>query len=288
MRNVLILGVLLVAGCAAGASVWRGEGARRGRCAWNVCVTTEDDERGRTYLARNDEPVPVTVVMSFGFLDNLQRPEGGRVERVIPPDSTVRVRLDRMVPGTFAADLSISIDLGASTTEPEAYPYAVPFGGRAPRPVIQGFEGAETHIGSMRYALDIGMPPNTPVFAARDGVVLYIQDGFAEGRADPEFLERANLVVVAHRDGTMASYGHLSRGVEVEVGDTVGVGDLLGWSGRSGFAGRPHLHFHVGVRMLGEPGRTIPIELVGSDGSVLDLSEGAAIRPARLGPERRF
>jgi murein DD-endopeptidase MepM/ murein hydrolase activator NlpD len=166
--------------------------------------------------------------------------------------------------------------------------YASPFGGTSARPLIQGFDGDETHLGSMRYALDIAMPSDTPVFAARDGVVLYLQDGFTEGGTDPRFLERSNLVVVAHRDGTMASYGHLSRGLEVRVGDTVSVGDQLGWSGATGFAGQPHLHFHVGVRMLGEPGRTIPIRLDDGNGRPLQLTDGVLIEPSRQGPMRRY
>jgi murein DD-endopeptidase MepM/ murein hydrolase activator NlpD len=133
----------------------------------------------------------------------------------------------------------------------------------------------------MQFSLDFAMPSGTPVLAARDGLVLYLQDGFTEGRADPALLERANLVVVAHADGTMASYGHLSRGLAVAVGDTVQEGQLLGLSGRTGFAGQPHLHFHVGLRMLGEPGRTIPIRMRGRDGVELELVEGALIPPAR-------
>jgi murein DD-endopeptidase MepM/ murein hydrolase activator NlpD len=188
----------------------------------------------------------------------------------------------------MTADLSIAIDLGSSSTQPEPYLYASPFGGSVARPLIQGFDGDETHMGSMRYALDIAMPGDTPVFAARDGVVLYLQDGFNEGGTDPRYLERANLVVIAHRDGTMASYGHLSRGLEVRRGDSVSVGELIGWSGRTGYAGQPHLHFHVGVRLLGEPGRTIPIELDDGSGRPLELRQGASIEPARSGPMRSY
>ncbi len=278
-----------LAACAVSPRMPHGvEGPRRDQCAWNVCVRSEDDQLGRTYIARNQEPVPVTIALTFSFVRNLWTPEDGPVQRVIPPNSTERIQLPRQMPGSVSADLSIAIDLGSSSTEPDDYVYSVPFGGSAARPLIQGFDGDETHMGAMRYALDIAMPPNTPILAARDGVVLYIQDGFTEGGTDPALLERANLVVVAHGDATMATYGHLSRGLEVAVGDKVAVGQLLGWSGRTGFAGRPHLHFHVGVRMLGEPGRTIPIELKGEDGRLLNLSEGTAIRPARRGPERRF
>ena len=176
----------------------------------------------------------------------------------------------------------MGIDLGSSSTEPDPdHLYAVPFGGDTRRELSQGFGGAGSHLASMRYSLDFLMPEGTPVLAARAGTVLYLQDGFTEGGADPSLLERANLVVVAHGDGTMASYGHLTPGIPVSVGDAVGEGDVLGWSGATGFAGRPHLHFHVGKRMLGAPGRTIPIHLRDREGRVLDLVVGDFIEPAR-------
>jgi murein DD-endopeptidase MepM/ murein hydrolase activator NlpD len=284
--RVLALCVLFLVGCGTLPPSRRVE--NRGSCAWRVCITTEDGPAGRDYQITNEEPVPVTVALTFRTVDNLDRPPGGRVERVIPPASGDTIRIRRVRPGPIVADLSVAIDLGSSSTQPDDYLYASPFGGSAPRPLIQGFDGDETHLGSMRYAIDIAMPGETPVFAARDGVVLLVQDGFTEGGTDPKFLERANLVVVAHSDGTMASYGHLSRGLEVARGDSVGVGELLGWSGRTGFAGRPHLHFHVGLRMLGEPGRTIPIKLDDGEGRPADLSEGALIEPARMGPTRRY
>ena len=280
-----LLAPLLLVGCVVG--VRPGSTALGPEsCAWRVCIETDDGPAGRTYEVTNDEPVPVTVVLTFRRLENLVRPAGGRVERIIPAGSTDRIRLQRIRSGPLGADLAISVDLGASTTRPDDYVYAVPFGGSEPRPIIQAFDSGGTHAGSMRYSLDVAMPADTTVLAARAGVVLYLQDGFSEGRADPELLERANMVVVAHRDGSVASYGHLARGLEVEVGDTVAVGELLGWSGRSGFAARSHLHFHVGLRMLGEPGRTIPIRMADRDGVAVDLREGALIHPARVGPTR--
>ena len=114
----------------------------------------------------------------------------------------------------------------------------------------------------MRYSLDFAMPQGTPILAARGGTVFYLQDGFTRGGTNPDLLERANLVAVAHRDGTMASYGHLR-------------------SGATGFAGQPHLHFHVGKRLLGTPGRTIPIKLRGRDGRPLNLEVGSLFAPGR-------
>ena len=133
----------------------------------------------------------------------------------------------------------------------------------------------------MRFSLDFAMPEGTPILAARAGTVLYLQDGFTEGGTDPDLLERANLVVVAHSDGTMASYGHLAPEIRVAIGDAVDEGDFLGSSGATGFAGQPHLHFHVGRRLLGSPGRTTPIKLRGREGRLLSLSVGSLIEPAQ-------
>jgi len=254
-----------------------------GNCAWRVCLTQQDAPSGRSYRISNGEPVPVTVGLSFRALQNLVPPLEDTVRRVVPPNSTRVITLAAVQPGRpVQARVSISIDLGASTTVPDsALTYAVPFGGSEPRRLIQGFDGEETHLGSMRFSLDFAMPQGTPVLAARAGRVLLVQDGFTEGGADPSLLERANLVVVVHSDYTMASYGHLLPGLAVSAGDSVREGQQLGFSGRTGFAGQPHLHFHVGLRMLGEPGRTIPIRLHDRDGQVLDLEPDGMVPPGR-------
>ena len=281
----LVLFLLLLTGCATATSrpVIRGSGD----CAWRVCVRAINLRSGRAYQAFNREPVPATIVLTFRSPGNLQPGAGRPIERVVPPESEmILVHMRNIIQDrSTRAELTISIDLGASTTEADAdHLYAVPFGGNRPRELSQGFNGAGSHLASMRYSLDFAMPEGTPVLAARAGIVFYLQDGFTAGGIDPDLLERANLVVVAHSDGTMASYGHLRRGIPVSIGDTVGLGDWLGWSGATGFAGRPHLHFHVGKRLLGTPGRTIPIKLRDRDGHLLGLEVGSSIAPARRAP----
>lgn len=274
-RLVLLIALLFSTACAS-------TGRRRYQCAWRVCVSHDDTSVGREYTARNSEPVPVTVSLTFGSLENLRPIGAAHVERVVPPQSTVvlarltRLRADRPV----GAGVTVEIDLGSSDNQADDFVYATPFGGEEPREIVQGFNGSETHLGSMRYSLDFAMPEGTPILAAREGQVLLVQDGFKEGGTDPELLERANLVVVAHSDGSMASYGHLHPGVRVRVGQRVREGELLGYSGHTGFAGQPHLHFHVGNRMLGEPGRTIPIRMRNADGDLVDLRVGSFVAPA--------
>jgi murein DD-endopeptidase MepM/ murein hydrolase activator NlpD len=253
-------------------------------CAWRVCVTPVNTASGRAYQAVNGEPVSATVVLTFSSPGNLRPGADLPIERVVPPESSViLVHLRTIVQSEESRpSVTMGIDLGSSYTETDAdYPYAVPFGGESHRELSQGFGGAGSHLASMHYSLDFAMPEGTPILAARRGTVLYLQDGFTEGGPDPSLLERANLVVVAHSDATMASYGHLTRGLLVSVGDAVAEGDVLGWSGATGFAGQPHLHFHVGKRMLGAPGRTIPIKLRDGEGNLLNLTVGSLIEPAR-------
>jgi murein DD-endopeptidase MepM/ murein hydrolase activator NlpD len=283
--SALFLPLLLVPGCAPLPA--EAPSRPSGACAWQVCVRSYDSATGRIYEVVNGEPVPVTVRLSFRSLQNLRPETDVPVERVVPPNASAQlVRLETLRPGRrIDARPTVNIDLGASVTRPDqGYLYAVPFGGSAPRQIIQGFDGSDTHRLGMRYSLDIAMPEGTPILAAREGVVLYVQDGFTAGGRDPDLLERANLVVVAHSDGSMASYGHLSPGLTVARGDQVEEGQLLGYSGATGFAGEPHLHFHVGVRLLADPGRTVPFRLRGPDGEPLDLEEGSVIDPAPSAP----
>ena len=251
-----------------------------------MCVRWSDTRSGRTYTVINAGPVPATVRMDLRVLQNLRRPATLPIERVVAARSSATLTtLDVVDRGaSFAAQVALSIDLGSSDTQPDDYLYGMPFGGNEARALVQGINGRETHMLGMRYALDFAMPEGTPVVAARDGIVVHVQDGFTEGGSDPDLLERANLIVVGHSDGTLAFYGHLSPGLAVAVDDSVQEGDVLGRSGVTGFAGQPHLHFHVGVRALGDPGRTIRIRLKDSAGQEVDLETGQSYEPAATAP----
>ena len=112
--RVLALCCLFLVGC--GSLPPSARVANRGSCAWRVCITTEDGPAGRDYQITNEEPVPVTVALTFRTVDNLDRPEGGRVERVIRPASGDTIRIRRVRPGPMSADLAVSIDLGSRGT----------------------------------------------------------------------------------------------------------------------------------------------------------------------------
>src|SRR5690606_10536195 len=124
----------------------------------------------------------------------------------------------------------------------------------------QGFQGPYSHYGAANeYAVDFRVPENTPIYAARDGVVVQVIKHFKRGGADvPE--SDANVIKVQHADLTVAEYAHLRyEGAIVEEGQTVKRGQLIGYSGSTGRSTGPHLHFAVHVPVSGKRRRSIPI-----------------------------
>ena len=126
------------------------------------------------------------------------------------------------------------------------YLYRLPYGDEVSFPVIQAYATQLSHRGAEQYALDFGMPIGTPVHAARDGVVVLLEDSHDSGCWREECMRLANFVVLLHTDGTTGEYFHLQRGsVRVRVGEQVLRGELLARSGNTGLSTAPHLHFGV-------------------------------------------
>jgi murein DD-endopeptidase MepM/ murein hydrolase activator NlpD len=128
----------------------------------------------------------------------------------------------------------------------DSYLYRLPYGDDASFPIIQGYSAKLSHRGPEQFTLDFGMPIGTPVHAARDGVVVLLEDSHDIGCGDAECGRFANFVVVLHSDGTTGEYFHLARGsARVSIGQHVERGQVLALSGNTGFSTAPHLHFGV-------------------------------------------
>lgn len=95
-------------------------------------------------------------------------------------------------------------------------------------------------FGRFHDGFDIGVAWGSPVFAAADGLVAGA--GWSGGYGQQ--------VRLAHPDGVMTSYAHLSRIIAVP-GTRVRRGQLIGLVGSSGFSTGAHLHFEV--RRSGRP-----------------------------------
>lgn len=148
--------------------------------------------------------------------------------------------------------------------EPGSLPLAPPFHGEWQ--VYQGFDGAHTHRGPWRHALDFFLVEDgqsfrndgaqlsdylcfgLPVLAPVAGEVVVARDGLPDnppGHADTRE-NWGNHVVIRAADGSHVWLAHLRQGsVSVTAGNWVRAGDAVGACGNSGRSPQPHLHLHV-------------------------------------------
>jgi murein DD-endopeptidase MepM/ murein hydrolase activator NlpD len=104
------------------------------------------------------------------------------------------------------------------------------------------------HFGSLRNAVDLIAPQNTPVLAAADGVVAFVHDNSNVGGPDPSYWNYTNFITIRHPNGEYSRYDHLEYGsARVRVGQQVSAGQEIARVGMTGYTYVPHLHFHVFV-----------------------------------------
>jgi murein DD-endopeptidase MepM/ murein hydrolase activator NlpD len=110
------------------------------------------------------------------------------------------------------------------------------------------------------------MPEDTPVLAAREGVVVAAEKRYSRNGMSDDFYRRVNRVLIRHHDGTLGAYYHLRPGgVVVEPGDRVEVGDLLGYSGKTGHTEIPQLAFCVVKARDGNSQQYFPLRFATSE-----------------------
>lgn len=123
------------------------------------------------------------------------------------------------------------------------------------------------------FAYDIDMPIGTSLIASRAGTVQSVEERYRDGNRTPG---QENFVTVAHDDGSVGVYFHLTHdGVFVEVGDTVGQGEPIAASGDTGDSTEPHLHFQVD-RADGEG--SVPVVFRNTRANPRGLVEGESYR----------
>ena len=88
--------------------------------------------------------------------------------------------------------------------------------------------------------IDIPAPRNTPIYAAKSGVVTTSVLGSGVNWS------YGNFVVVSHSDGTSTLYAHMNSR-NVTRGQTVRQGDVVGYVGTTGRSSGNHLHFEIRV-----------------------------------------
>ena len=91
-----------------------------------------------------------------------------------------------------------------------------------------------THKNAFHNGIDIPLPENTPVLAARDGIVIKTGKDKYGGK----------YVKLKHDNGYTTLYVHLSK-IIARKGRKVKQGEIIGLSGNTGRSTGPHLHFEV-------------------------------------------
>jgi len=208
-----------------------------------------DSDRSVSFI--NSSGGPVSVAMTFAEATNIvAKPDLPMIVVLAPQTETLALQLTpqnakagyryrysyRYMPGDYRA------------TQDAKAVYTLPFDASHGFRVSQAFGGSFSHHDSQNaYAVDIGMPEGTPVQAARDGVVMTVDnDFFGNGLDMAQYGDRANNIRIVHADGAMSVYAHLElESARVHVGQHVRAGQVIALSGDTGFTSGPHLHFCV-------------------------------------------
>lgn len=148
--------------------------------------------------------------------------------------------------------------------------YRAPFAVGSSYRITQAYPMRITHNSpESQYAVDLALPDETPVYAARDGVVINLRHDSFRGAATSVMLDQANMVEILHDDGTIGVYAHLHwDSVRVQPGQHVTRGEYIADSGNTGFTTGAHLHFAV-IRNAGLEAVSVPIQFDGAGGGAV-------------------
>lgn len=204
---------------------------------------------GYVFEAENLNPFTVTLNVDFTQLENLSPSAKLPFFIEIPGKTRKAVLTLSLITPSAAATFRSSygwVRGSAFAVHRDDYLYRLPFAKGMGVSVSQGYHGETSHKGLSAYAVDFPVPIGTPIYAAREGMVVGAESSNTLGAPSPEYRQFANFVIIEHDDGTMGNYFHLKQGgAAVNVGQKVKQGDLIGYSGNTGYSSGPHLHFSV-------------------------------------------
>jgi hypothetical protein len=170
----------------------------------------------------------------------------------------------------LAASVSAQNGMRPANVKPVGPLYSLPYEPGETFIVGQGYLEFPTH--ENLYAIDWTMPEETPILAARAGVVTEVVDSFSKSGLTEDMKQKGNFIRIRHDDDSRAVYYHIAHdGAKVKVGQKVAEGQQIALSGNTGFSSTPHLHFmveqlndgqYVSVPTLFKSGTDQPFDIV--------------------------
>lgn len=200
----------------------------------------------------NDYPGPIEVEVDWGDHENVViKPDLPHRFVVGPGKSGILFRA-RGSPGAQSWRLGLKYPYMIGAPMPDYVSHALylpPIAAGSRYRITQAFDGEFTHNdGQNRYAVDIMMPIDTPIYAARGGVVFDVDDDYFSHGSEQSYATKGNSIRILHDDGSMAVYAHLAlEKAQVQTGQKVAAGQRIAYSGNTGMTTGPHLHFAVQV-----------------------------------------
>ncbi|NOV31607.1 peptidoglycan DD-metalloendopeptidase family protein [Methylomonas sp. ZR1] len=210
------------------------------------------DDLQPSFFALNAYPGPIELAVDWRERENVSaNPD---LPRRFVVESGQSGSLFSLIPNQSAGFYSVNLQYSYVVGRPlpgyvSQTLYKPPLPAGAQFQITQAFNGPYSHNDEQnRYAVDIMMPVDTPVYAARGGIVLEVENDYTSHGTSQAYASKANSIRILHEDGSMAVYAHLAlEKAQVTPGMRVATGQLIAYSGNTGLTTGPHLHFAVQI-----------------------------------------
>ncbi|MDZ7662493.1 peptidoglycan DD-metalloendopeptidase family protein [Thiohalophilus sp.] len=200
---------------------------------------------------RADPPLPLRKVIASGTREPLTR-----FEKIDPARPWGYAYASRYVLGDPQAQ------------HRSGKPYLPPYPRQKDFAIGQAFDGERSHRQHplTRYAVDIPMPAQSDIAAARSGHIVEINTG----KLAPVRRQQTHYVRVLHQDGTFGLYAHLDpASIRMLPGTPVDRGQVIGQLAASADGEIPHLHFAV-QKNTGMKLESIPFDFTSLEGTPVE------------------
>lgn len=211
-----------------------------------VCYLTVEDNKSARISAQNNYTFPLRISLHMTGHNVIPAKKIKNVQ-LSPNEIKSILSIDAKSHGEWRYSWTSQLhpDTGDAKHDDNVL-YQLPFPKTKPYPISQGPNGAFSHTGPNRFAIDWAMPVGSEILAAREGIVISLREDSFRGGASNKYKSEENYLWIKHPDGTIGQYLHLKKhGVVVEIGEKVDKGQLIAYSGNTGYSTAPHLHFHV-------------------------------------------